>query len=82
LIAQAVHCAACLPDLDSVTLDGSFSRELLDALLAYSEQAMAGYSWEGVTQPTLLPGTIGSDARLAARCCRCTRTSRPTAICS
>jgi predicted NBD/HSP70 family sugar kinase len=53
-IAQAVHCAACLLDLDSVILDGS---------LAHSAQAMAGYSWEGVVQPTLLAGTIGSDAR-------------------
>ena len=26
-------------------------------------RAMAGYSWEGVAQPTLLAGTIGSDAR-------------------
>jgi predicted NBD/HSP70 family sugar kinase len=62
-IAQAVHCAACLLDLDSVILDGSFSRELLEALLVHSAQAMAGYSWEGVVQPTLLAGTIGSDAR-------------------
>jgi predicted NBD/HSP70 family sugar kinase len=62
-IAQAAHCAACLLDLDSVILDGSFSRELRAELLAHTTQAMAGYSWEGVAQPTLLPGTIGSDAR-------------------
>ena len=62
-IAQAAHCAACLLDLDSVILDGSFSRELLAELLAHTTQAMASYSWEGVAQPTLLPGTIGSDAR-------------------
>jgi predicted NBD/HSP70 family sugar kinase len=62
-IAQAVHSAACLLDLDSVILDGSFSRELLAELLAHSTQAMALYSWEGVRQPTLLAGTIGSDAR-------------------
>ena len=41
----------------------TFSRELLDELLAHSARAMAAYSWEGVTQPTLLAGTIGSDAR-------------------
>lgn len=62
-IAQAAHCAACLLDLDSVILDGSFSRELLAELLAHTTQALARYSWEGVAQPTLLAGTIGSDAR-------------------
>jgi hypothetical protein len=46
-----------------VILDGSFSRELLAELLAHSTRAMTLYSWEGVTQPTLLAGTIGSDAR-------------------
>jgi predicted NBD/HSP70 family sugar kinase len=62
-IAQAAHCAACLLDLDSVILDGSFSRELLAELMVHTTRAMAGYSWEGVAQPTLLAGTIGSDAR-------------------
>ena len=44
-------------------LDGSFSRELLAALLAQTERALARYSWEGVARPALLAGTIGSDAR-------------------
>jgi predicted NBD/HSP70 family sugar kinase len=62
-IAQAVNSAACLLDLESVILDGSFSRELLAALLACSEHALERYSWEGVARPTLSAGTIGSDAR-------------------
>jgi predicted NBD/HSP70 family sugar kinase len=62
-IAQAINCAACLLDVDSVILDGSFSRELLAALLAHITDALARYSWEGVAQPSLLAGTIGSDAR-------------------
>jgi predicted NBD/HSP70 family sugar kinase len=62
-IAQAVNSAACLLDLDSMILDGSFSRELLEALLARCERALGRYSWEGVARPTLMAGTIGSDAR-------------------
>ncbi len=62
-IAQAMNTAACLLDLEGVILDGSFSRELLAALLAHTERALARYSWEGVSRPQLLAGTIGSDAR-------------------
>ena len=62
-IAQAVNTAACLLDLEGVILDGSFSRELLAALLAHTERALVRYSWEGVSRPQLLAGTIGSDAR-------------------
>ena len=62
-IAQAAHAAACLLDMEGVILDGSFDRELLAALLAQTRAALAGYDWEGVAQPELLAGTIGSDAR-------------------
>ena len=62
-IAQAVQSAACLLDLEGVILDGSFSRELLAALLSQTSQALTQYDWEGVTQPALMAGTIGSDAR-------------------
>jgi predicted NBD/HSP70 family sugar kinase len=62
-VAQAIACAACLLDLDSVIIDGSFSRELLAALLASTQRSLPRYSWEGVNAPRLLPGTIGSDAR-------------------
>jgi hypothetical protein len=61
-IAQSI-CAACLLDLEGVILDGSFSRELLAALLAQTELALGRYSWEGVARPALWAGTIGSDAR-------------------
>lgn len=62
-IAFAANGAACLLDLDCVIVDGSFSRELQAALLAAVDQALAGYSWEGVSRPQLRPGTIGPDAR-------------------
>ena len=62
-IAQAVQSAACLLDLEGVILDGSFARELLAALLSQTTAALTRYDWEGVTQPALMAGTIGSDAR-------------------
>jgi predicted NBD/HSP70 family sugar kinase len=62
-IALAINSAACLLDIDGVIVDGSFSRELLDALLREVERALERYSWEGVARPRVLAGTIGSDAR-------------------
>jgi len=62
-IALAVNSAACLLDLDSVIVDGSFDRDLLAALLAALDRSMNRYSWEGVQRPRALAGTIGSDAR-------------------
>jgi predicted NBD/HSP70 family sugar kinase len=62
-IALSVNSAACLLDLDGVIIDGSFSRELLAALLSATTAALGRYSWEGVVRPQLLAGTIGLDAR-------------------
>jgi predicted NBD/HSP70 family sugar kinase len=62
-IALSINSAACLLDLDGVIIDGSFGRELLQALLNAVDEALERYSWEGVLRPRLLPGTIGSDAR-------------------
>ena len=62
-IALAANSAACLLDLDGVIVDGSFSRELLQALLEGLPAALGRYDWEGVTCLQALPGTIGSDAR-------------------
>jgi len=62
-IAMAVNSAACLLDLDAVIVDGSCSRELQAELLNGVAAALAAYSWEGVAQPPVLAGTIGSDAR-------------------
>jgi predicted NBD/HSP70 family sugar kinase len=62
-MAQSIVSSACLLDIDSVILDGSFSRELLAALLEATGLALSRYDWEGVSRPPLQPGTIGSDAR-------------------
>ncbi len=62
-IALAIHSAACLLDVEGVIIDGSFSRSLLQSLLAHMKTALDGYDWEGVSRPGILAGTIGSDAR-------------------
>ena len=62
-IALAINSAACLLDLEGIIVDGSFSRELLAALLADVSDALDLYDWEGVARPAVLAGTIGSDAR-------------------
>jgi predicted NBD/HSP70 family sugar kinase len=62
-MALAVVNSACLLDLSEVIVDGVFSRDLLSRLIAEIENALDAYSWEGVTRPALLSGTIGSDAR-------------------
>jgi hypothetical protein len=50
-IALAINSAACLLDLQGVIIDGSFSRELLQALMPEVERALDRYSWEGVARP-------------------------------
>ena len=62
-IALAIHGGACLLDLEGVIVDGSFDAALLARLLAGVDAALGAYSWEGVTRPAVLAGTIGSDAR-------------------
>lgn len=62
-IALAINSAVCLLDLEAVIVDGSFGRELLAALLEAIAPALDTYSWEGVSRPQLLAGTVGSDAR-------------------
>ncbi len=62
-VAFAANSAACLLDLDGVVIDGSVSRELLQATLTAVNHALDQYSWEGVARPVVLEGTIGSDAR-------------------
>ena len=62
-IALAINSATCLLDLNDVIIDGSIDRQLLDKLMGEVEKALDYYSWEGITRPEVLAGTIGSDAR-------------------
>lgn len=62
-IAHAINGAVALLDVADVVVDGSFDRDVLAALLAGTELAMDGCSWEGLARPALWAGGIGSDAR-------------------
>ena len=62
-IAQMLNGSACLLDVETVIVDGSFGRGLLQRLMADLESALDRCNWEGVNRPTLLAGSIGSDAR-------------------
>jgi len=50
-------------DLQGVIIDGSFCRGLHQQLVEAVRQALPRYPWDGIYQPEVIPGTIGSDAR-------------------
>jgi predicted NBD/HSP70 family sugar kinase len=62
-MALAIANCACLLDIGDVIVDGVFSRDLQSRLIAEIENALDAHSWEGVARPSVLSGTIGSDAR-------------------
>ena len=62
-IAMALNGVACILDIEQIIIDGSFSRLLLAELLSGVESALKSYSWEGVMRPSVVGGTIGTDAR-------------------
>jgi predicted NBD/HSP70 family sugar kinase len=62
-MAHGIHSAACLLDMEGVIVDGSFDRTTLVRVIDAVQAAMARYNWEGVRQPPVTSGTIGSDAR-------------------
>ncbi len=62
-IALATNVTTSLLDVDGVIIDGSFSRSVHQQLVLAVQKALSQYRWEGIFQPEVLPGTIGSDAR-------------------
>lgn len=62
-VALAVNGTACLLDIDSMIVDGSFSRELLAELMRSLQSALDRFDWEGISRPRLLEGSMGADAR-------------------
>ncbi len=62
-IALVVQNAACLLDMDAVIIDGSLGRGLLSALRQKLALVLHSYSWEGISQPDVLLGSMGADAR-------------------
>lgn len=62
-LAHCVVSGTAFLDLDAVVVDGSMSRQLLQNLIAATRLALAQYSLEGLWGPSLVEGSIGSDAR-------------------
>jgi len=62
-LAHAVVSGTAFLDLDAVVIDGSLDPAVLDALIAQTREALKTHNWEGLWQPTLHAGLIGSDAR-------------------
>lgn len=52
-----------MADVESAVVDGSLGPAALRLLLERTRQALAHYKWEGLWEPALLAGRIGSDAR-------------------
>ena len=62
-LAQCVVSGTAFLDVDAVVIDGSFSRAMLEHLLAATRDAMQAYDWEGLWPARLVAGSMGSDAR-------------------
>jgi predicted NBD/HSP70 family sugar kinase len=62
-LAQCVVSGTAFLDVDAVVIDGSFSRAMLEHLLAATREAMQAYDWEGLWPARLVAGSMGSDAR-------------------
>jgi predicted NBD/HSP70 family sugar kinase len=62
-LALTITTAAALLDLDAVVVDGSIDRRLLSEIVSRTGSVLDSFSWEGITRPQLLTGSIGADAR-------------------
>ena len=62
-LAHSVTSGSAFLDVDAVVLDGSVCRPLLQRLIEQTQAALALYDWEGLWAPSLMAGSIGSDAR-------------------
>jgi predicted NBD/HSP70 family sugar kinase len=62
-LAMTVTSASALLDLDAVVMDGAMAAPLMEVLLRDTQAAMAHYAFDGMHQPSLLIGKVGSHAR-------------------
>jgi predicted NBD/HSP70 family sugar kinase len=62
-LALTVTSSTALLDLEAVVVDGSMHRDLIDRVIEQTGNVLDSYSWEGLTRPQLLAGSIGADAR-------------------
>ncbi len=62
-LAQCIVSGTAFLDIDAVVIDGSFTRAMLARLIEATQAALRNYDWEGLWPATVVPGSIGSDAR-------------------
>lgn len=62
-LAQCITSGMAFLDIEAVVIDGSFAPALRQRLIEHTTVALSGYSWEGLWQPALHTGSIGTDAR-------------------
>ena len=63
-LAHCIVSGSAFMDLEAVVIDGVVAPGLLAELISHTQQSLAAYNWEGLqTPPSLVPGSIGSDAR-------------------
>lgn len=62
-LAHSIVSGTAFLDVDAVVIDGSFSRAVLDQVIAQTTAALAHYNWEGLWPTQLVAGTTGPDAR-------------------
>ena len=62
-LAHCITSGMAFLDIEAVVIDGSFAPALRQRLIEHTGAALAGYSWEGLWQPVLHAGSIGTDAR-------------------
>lgn len=61
-LAHAIASGTAVLDLGHVVMDGSMSRDLLDALLVQTRTALTECNWEGLWPPQLHGGKAGPQA--------------------
>ncbi|MEN9618779.1 MAG: putative fructokinase [Pseudomonadota bacterium] len=62
-LAMSATSAAALLDLDAIIMDGSLNPKLLQALIQQTEASLSQFSFDGIHQPQILAGRVGSHAR-------------------
>ena len=62
-LAHSIVSGTAFLDVDAVVIDGSFSRAVLDMVIAQTTAALAHYNWEGLWPTSVVAGTTGPDAR-------------------
>lgn len=62
-LAMSATSAAALLDLDAIIMDGSLNPKLLQTLIQQTEASLAQFSFDGIHQPQILAGRVGSHAR-------------------